>query len=176
MILSKFDKFLIHRQSLIDQYTKGDMTKDEFIEANYSYINSTDLVPFKKLDNVKKAIFNYQYYNVLAKYYQKRAHELNPKHGAREDFLEQANYFYSKKDHVTLKLLQLIDYQGVEAYFVRVKSPNLKRKLFEIVLKDYEGLILHSKNETLLNTLKRENVFIDEIRTSLVDDYINKRY
>jgi len=69
MILSKFDKFLIHRQSLIEQYSKGDMTKDEFIEANYSYINSTDLVPFKKLDNVKKAIFNYQYYNVLAKYY-----------------------------------------------------------------------------------------------------------
>jgi hypothetical protein len=152
------------------------MTKDEFIEANYAYINSTDLVPFKKLDNVKKAIFNYQYYNVLAKYYQKRAHELNTKHGAREDFFEQANYFYSKKDHVTSKLLELLDYQGVEAYYVRVKSPVLKKKLFEIVLKDYEGLILHSKNETLLNILKRENIFINEVRTSLVDDYINQRY
>ncbi|HEY9060122.1 MAG TPA: DUF6648 family protein [Pseudobacteroides sp.] len=176
MILSKFDKFLIHRQSLIEQYTKGDMTKDEFIEANYAYINSTDLVPFKKLDNVKKAIFNYQYYNVLAKYYQKRAHELNSKHGARSDFFEQANYFYSKKDHVTLKLLELLDFQGVEAYYVRVKSPALKRKLFEIVLKDHESLILHSKNETLLNILIRESVFINEVRTSLVDDYINQRY
>lgn len=34
MKLNKFDQFLQNRQSLIEQYTKGDMTKDEFIEAN----------------------------------------------------------------------------------------------------------------------------------------------
>ncbi|MDP4180754.1 MAG: hypothetical protein Q8942_06655 [Bacillota bacterium] len=176
MILSKFDQFLIHRQSLIEQYTKGDMTKDEFIEANYVYINSSDLVPFKKIDNVKKAIFNYQYYNAIAKYNQKRAHELNSRHGAREDYLEQVNYFYSKKDHVTEKLLKLLDFNGVEAYFVKVNSPALKGKLFEIVLKDYEGLILHSKNENILSMLIRENVFKNEVRRSLVDEYINKKY
>jgi len=176
MIINKFDQFLIHRQSLIDQYSKGDLTKDEFIEANYNYVISSGISPFKILDNVKKAIFNYQYYNVLAKYYQKRAHELNLHHGAREDFFEQADYFYSKKDNVTQKLLRLLDFQGVEAYYVKVKSPSLKRKLFEIVIKDYDDLILHSKNEVILNMLITENVFINEVRKSLVDDYINEKY
>jgi len=63
--------------------------------------------PFQKIDNVKKAIYNYQYYNVLAKYYQKKAHDLSRNHEARSDFLEQSNYYYSKKDEVTAKLLRL---------------------------------------------------------------------
>ncbi len=176
MILNKFDQFLQHRQSLIDQYVKGDMTKDEFIEANYTYINSSDMQPFKKVDNEKKAIFNYQYYNVIAKYYQKRAHDHNSRHEARQEFTELANHFYNKKDQVTEKLLKLLDFKGVEAYFVRVKSPNLKKKLFEIVLKDYDNLILHSKNEVILNMLIRENVFSNELRESLVDNYINQKY
>lgn len=176
MKLNKFDQFLQNRQSLIEQYTKGDMTKDEFIEANYTYINSSGMEPFKKIDNVKKAIFNYQYYNVIAKYYQKRAHDLNSKHGAREDFFELANHFYYKKDRVTEKLLQLLDFTGVEAYYVRVNSPNLRKKLFEIVLKDYDDLILHSKSEVILNMLIRENVFSNEVRESLVDNYINQKY
>lgn len=51
--MNKFDQFLKNRQSLIDQYTKGDLTKDEFIEANYVCINSLDIQPFRKIDNEK---------------------------------------------------------------------------------------------------------------------------
>lgn len=176
MILNKFDRFLLNRDNLIDQYNKGDLTKDEFIEANYNSVIELGIKPFQKIDNVKKAIYNYQYYNVLAKYYQKRAHELSKQHGAREDFFELADSFYSKKDYTTEKLLKLLDFTGVEAYFVKVKSPTLKRKLFEIVLKEYDNVILHSKNEVLLNMLIRENVFINEVRDSLVDSYINEKY
>lgn len=176
MVPNKFEQFLRNRQSLIDQYKKGDMSKDEFIEANYRYINAMDIKPFQKIDNVKKAIYNYQYYNVIAKYYQKRAHELSRSHESREEFLELANYYYSKKDHVTEKLLNLLDYSGIEAYYVQVNSPNLKKKLFEIVLTDYDNIILHSKNEAILNALIRENVFSPEVRKSLVDNYINQKY
>ncbi len=176
MFLNKFDQFLQNRQSLIEQYKKGDLTKEEFIEANYVYINSSGIKPFKKIDNVKKAVFNYQYYNTIAKYYQKRAHELSSRYQSREDFLELANHFYNKKDQVTEKLLKLLDFVGVKAYFVKVNSPNLKKKLFEIVLKDYENLILHSKSEVILNLLIRENVFSNEVRKSLVDNYINQKY
>ncbi|MCX7922680.1 MAG: hypothetical protein N3B21_11825 [Clostridia bacterium] len=176
IVPNKFEQFLINRQSLIDQYTKGDLSKEEFIEANYRCINALDIKPFQKIDNVKKAIYNYQYYNVLAKYYQKRAHDLNKRNEAREDFLELANYYYSRKDQTTEKLLKLIDFVGVDAYYVKVKSPNLKKKLFEIVLKDYDNVILHSKNEVLLNLLIKENVFLSEERQSLVDSYINQKY
>ncbi len=176
IVPNKFEEFLINRNSLIDQYSKGDLTKEEFIEANYKCINALDIKPFQKIDNVKKAIYNYQYYNVLAKYYQKRAHDLSKKNEAREDFLGQSNYYYSKKDAVTMKLLTLIDFNGVKAYYVKVKSPSLKKKLFEIVLIDYDNIILHSINETILNRLIQENVFSSEERKSLVDSYINQKY
>lgn len=176
IVPNKFEEFLINRNSLIEQYSKGDLSKDEFIEANYRCINALDIKPFQKIDNVKKALYNYQYYNVLAKYYQKRAHDLGKRNEARNDFLEQSNYYYSRKDDVTMKLLTLIDFTGVEAYYVKVKSPSLKKRLFEIVLSDYDNIILHSINEAILNRLKQENVFNCEERKSLVDSYINQRY
>ncbi|NLD47380.1 MAG: hypothetical protein GX660_09305 [Clostridiaceae bacterium] len=176
IVPNKFEEFLLNRNSLIEQYAKGDLSKDEFIEANYRCINALNIKPFQKIDNVKKAIYNYQYYNVLAKYYQKKAHDLNRYHGGREDFLELSNYYYSKKDDVTLKLLKLLDFTGIEAYYVKVRSPNLKKKLFEIVLKEYDNVILHSKNETILNMLVSENAFCCEERNSLVDSYINQKY
>lgn len=176
IVPNKFEEFLLNRNSLIEQYAKGDLSKDEFIEANYKCINALNIKPFRKIDNVKKALYNYQYYNVLAKYYQKRAHDLSKASDARKDFLERSNYYYSKKDDVTMKLLILIDFTGVEAYFVKVKSPNLKKRLFEIVLTDYDNVILHSVNESILNRLKHENVFTNEERESLVDSYINQKY
>ena len=176
MVNNKFEQFLKNRQNLIDHYTKGDMTKEEFIEENYRCITALDIKPFQRIDNVKKAIYNYQYYNVLAKYNQKRAHDLSKKYSSREDFLEQANYYYSKKDQVTEKLLKLLDFAGVEAYFVKVKSPYLKKKLFEIVLTDYDSIVLHSTSETIRNMLIRENVFQQEERKSVTDSYINQKY
>ncbi len=176
MAANKFEQFLRNRQSLIDHYVKGDLTKEEFIEENYRCIKALDIKPFQKIDNVKKAIYNYQYYNVLAKYYQKRAHDIGKKHESKEDFLELSNYYYSKKDRVTEKLLRLIDFVGVEAYYVKVKSPNLKKRLFEIILKDYDNIILHCTSETVKNLLEYERVFQQEERKSLIDDYINQKY
>lgn len=176
MAADKFEQFLKNRQNLIDQYTKGDLSKDEFIEANYNCINALDIKPFQKVDNVKKAIYNYQYYNVLAKYHQKRAHDVNKRNDSHYDFIELSNYFYSKKDSVTQKLIKILDFQGIEAYFVKVKSPTLKHKLFEIVLKDYDNIILHSTSVNILNQLIYENVFINEERKSLIDNYINQKY
>lgn len=176
MTPKKFEQFLKNRESLIAQYNKGDLTKEEFIEENYRSINSLGIKPFRRIDNVKKGIYNYQYYNVIAKYYQKKAHALSKNSEARQDFLDLANYFYSKKDKVTEKLLKLLDFKGVEAYYVKVKSPNLKKKLFEIVLKDYDNVILHSKSKTILDMLIKENIFHHEEKKSVIDNYINQKY
>lgn len=169
---------------LIKQYNKGDLSKSEFIEMNYRYIQLLGIEPFKKIDNVKKGLFTYKYYNVLAKYYQKKAHDLPKNHPAREDYFDLSDNYYNKKDDVTLKILRLINYQGIESYYIRVNSPNLKRKLIEIVIKEqeemifygYDELILHTTDKRILNDLVRENVFSELTRDSLIDNYVNKKY
>ena len=176
MRINKFDEFLLNRKNLIDQFNKGDLSKEEFIESNYNFVHSLDIKPFQKIDNIKKAIFNYQYYNVLAKYYQKKAHDLPKFHAARNDFFSLSEGYYQQKDNVTLKLLKVIDFKDVQSYFVRVNSPNLKKKLIEIVIDDYETLVLHTTSERVLESLIRENVFSDKLRDSLVDEYINRKY
>lgn len=180
---NKFDDFFINRNSLIEQYNKGDLNKKEFIENNYYYIQSMDVKPFQKVDNIKKGLFNYQYYNVIAKYCQKRAHDSPNGSPQKKDFIENSNYYYSKKDKMTMKILELLDFRGIEAYYVKVKSDSLKNKLFEIVLSDYdeygeyfEHVILHSKNEEIKNRLLQEGVFRAEKKKSLIDSYINQKY
>ena len=46
----------------------------------------------------------------------------------------------------------------------------------EIVLEDKKEAIFHSKAPWLLKILKNENIFEDEMKTSIIDHYINERY
>ncbi len=194
MAQNKFERFLQHRQSLLYQYKMGDLTKNEFIEENFYTIESLGIEPFKKIDNVKKAIYNYQYYNVLAKFYYRQAKDYPMGSKQRNSFLEQSDSYYHEKDRVTLTLLQLLDYKNVEAYFVSVKSKKLQNKLFEIVIRDpdvlfeintlsapfggmeADDLILHSKNPRILSKLRAEGVFHEKKMISLTDSYINQKY
>lgn len=161
--MNKLQKYFAYRQSLIEQYIKGDMSKNEYLQENLNAVLSLDIKPFKNVDTVDKALFNYQYYNAMAK--DEKA----------QGFNEKADYFYYKKDKATYKVLELIDYVGVEAYFIRVNSKYLKGKLFEIVLLDY-NMILHSLNEGIINKLRNENIFDENIHKSLIDGYINQKY
>jgi hypothetical protein len=173
----KYDLFFEHRENLIFQYKKGDLTKEEFIEENYYYIVSMDVKPFRKIDHMNKAIFNYQYYNALAKYYQRKAHTLpSHKYKLKDEFLEKSNYFYSKKDETTLNTLKLLDFNHISAYDVKVKSANLKNKLFEIVFNDYDHLIFHSTNPMIRQRLIDEGAFQEDKKTSVIDSYINQKF
>lgn len=194
MALNKFEKFLQHRQSLLYQYKMGDLTKNEFIEENFYTIENLGIEPFKKIDNIKKAIYNYQYYNVLAKFYYRQALDFPMGSKQRKSYLEESDSFYYEKDLVTMTLLRLLDYKSVDAYFVNVKSKKLQNKLFEIVINDpdiiYEintlsapfggmeadDLVLHSKNPKILSMLREAGVFRDKKQTSLTDSYINQKY
>lgn len=194
MIQNKFNKFLQHRQSLLFQYKIGDLTKNEFIEENFSTIERLGIKPFKRVDNIKKAIYNYQYFNVLAKYYYRQAKDFPTGSKQRASLLAQSNSYYYEKDKVTMTLLRLLDYRNVEAYFVKVKSKKLQNKLYEIVIRDPDSLnqintlsfshggmeaddlVLHSKNPVILNQLRQEGVFLDEKKRSITDSYINQKY
>lgn len=172
----KFDDFFQHRKELIFLYNKGDLSKEEYIQENYYYIMNMNTKPFRKIDHMKKGIFNYQYYNSLAKYFRMLAYNHPPHSSKREEYLYRMNDFYTQKDYTTKKILTLLDYQNVLGYHVKIKNPNFKGKLIEIILDDYKDVILHTKNQQIKALLEENYVFDSVKRTSIIDQYINEKY
>ena len=174
-----FDEFFEHRDMLIIQYMNGDITKKEYLETNYNFIQRMKVKPFQRIDSYEKGIYNYQYYNMMAKYHRMIAQEIKNK-GKHPNFynkyIDDTNYYYNEKDKTTFRLLRLIKFENVEAYFIKMKSTKLKDKLYEILLKDYEYAVLHSKSLWLLNVLRKEEVFLDNTRKSVIDYYVNEKY
>ncbi len=173
--MNAIERYFRYRQSLIDQYVKGDMTKREYLQANYEAVVYNDIKPFKNIDTVLKGLFNYQYYNARAKEKKQASTIHDMDYDEKIEYLDSCNYFYSRKDKATMRVLKLLDYKGVEAYFVKVHSKELNGKLFEMILTEYD-MILHSTNELILKNLKEEGVFSDGCRKSVIDGYINQRY
>ena len=118
---------------------------------------------------------NHQYYNALAKENKTISTTRDMDYELKRDYLEKSNYYYSRKDRATLTALRMLDFRGVVAYFVKVRSRFLKGKLFEIVIEE-ENIILHSTSPLILNCLREEGVFQEESRKSLIDEYVNHRY
>ncbi len=173
--MNALQKYFVYRQSLINQYVKGDMTKEEYLDSNLEAVLSLRDKPYKYVDSVEKGLFNYQYYNAMAK-----ACKMDAKYSRNSDnkilYDDRINYFYASKDNATMKILKLIDYKNVEAYFIKVRSKYLRGRLFEIILRDYENMILHSQNEAILNSLREAGVFNEGSKKSLIDYYINSKY
>ncbi|MDR2899115.1 MAG: hypothetical protein LBU94_02255 [Clostridiales bacterium] len=172
--MNQLQKYFAYRQNLIDQYTKGDMSKAEYLEKNFDAVLSLRQEPFKYLDNIDKCLFNYQYYNALAKE-AKMSSTRQEEYDLKNDELRQVNYYYSKKDSATLKALELLDFKGVSAYFIKVRSKYLSGKLFEIVFDD-NNMVLHSMNEAIHTRLLMEGIFEQGVKVSKTDMYINQRY
>lgn len=174
-----FDTFFDNRSSLIIQYTNGDISKKEFLECNFDFVQEMNVKPFTKVDSYEKGMYNYQYYNVLAKYYTMLAKDVrrSRKHDKYYTYYKNmGNEYYHEKDKATLQLLRHLKFKNVEAYFIQVESRFLQDKLYEIVLLDYKEAIFHSKSYWLLKILKKEGVFIEGKKKSLIDGYINERY
>lgn len=174
-----FDKFFEHRSSLIMQYNNGDITKREFLRYNFDFMGQLNCEPFSQIDSYEKGMYNYQYYNGMAKYYRMLAKEVrNTKKHYRyyNHYLNLGNNYYHEKDRCILGLLKFLNFENVSAYMIKVDSKALKDRLYEIVIHDRKEAVFHSKAEWLKNILKEEGVFEEETRTSLIDDYINERY
>ena len=172
--MNALQKYVNYRQALIDQYIKGDMTKREYLQRNLDAVLSLGIKPFKHIDNIDKGLFNYQYYNAMAKD-ARMSSCVSADNEIGRLYNEKCDYYYYQKDRATLKVLELKDFNGVKAYFIKVRSKELKNKLFEILLDDY-NMILHSTSELVLKSLKEAGVFEEGVKRSLIDDYINHRY
>ncbi|EEU12750.1 hypothetical protein I6H45_04565 [Anaerococcus vaginalis] len=175
--VKKLESFNKWRKESIDLLTNQKIGKDEFLELNYRYLVKLDLKPFSNISSVLEAVYNYQYYNIMAK----RSNQValtfisKKKKKYQQEINNRENYYYLK-DLATKKLLELIDYKDIEAYFIKLKSKRLTGEIFEIYLKDFDKLILHSKNKNLLQKLKEKKCFLDESKISMIDSYVNKSY
>jgi hypothetical protein len=172
--MNVLQRYFKHRQSIIDQYVKGDMTKREYLAASLDAVMGLNIAPFKNIDTVEKGLFNYQYYNAMAKQAKGRSYRMDDYELKREQ-LDETDYYYQKKDSATSRVLTLLDYNDVHAYYIKVNSKALDGKLFEIVIEPYE-MILHSANEGIRNKLAEAGVFNDTVKKSLIDGYINQKY
>lgn len=173
--MNALQKYFSYRQALIDQYMKGDLTKKEYLNRNLDAVLALKDEPFKRVDTVEKGLFNYQFFNAMAKDACMEAR----KYAGKEFcyiYNEQIDYYYDRKDGATMRILELLDFRGVQSYFIKVKSRDLKNKLFEIILRDENNMILHSTSEAVLNRLREENCFSEGVRKSVIDGYINHKY
>ncbi|MDR2903955.1 MAG: hypothetical protein LBU77_05565 [Clostridiales bacterium] len=172
--MNKLEKYFACRQGLIDQYIKGDMSKSEYLERNLDAVLGLNVRPFQSIDSVEKGLFNYQYYNAMAK--EAKVQSDNRMHyELKKEVLEQANYYYQKKDKATLEVLNILGYNNVSAYFIHVHSKYLKGRLFEIIINKYD-MVLHSKSALILSRLREERVFEEGTKISVIDGYINQKY
>ncbi len=174
-----FEDFFERRTFLIMQYNNGDITKKEFLEKNFDYFCNVNAKPFIKVDSYEKGMYNYQYYNGMAKYCRMLAKEVKGtrKHNRYYNYyLNLGNNYYHKKDESTIAILKLLKFENCEAYYIKLDSEGLKNRIYEIVLQDKKEAILHSKADWLLKILKEEGVFDEEVKKSLISEYINEPY
>ncbi len=174
-----FDTFFKRRSYLIKELEDGKITKKQFLEHNYNLVRRANMRPFLRIDTYEMGMYNYQYYNVLAKYYKMLAKESkNSKRSSKnyKDYINKGNNYYNEKDKATLALLEFLGFENMEAYYIDMNSRSLNGELFEIVLLNYEEAIFHSKSKKILAILKDKEIFEDRIKKSKIDKYINETY
>ena len=171
-----FKRFFSHRNKLIENLDNKEIDKKDFIKENYELIYKIDMKPFANPNNYEKCMYNYQYYNILAKYF----YNLSKKKGVnvkkQKLYKDKSRNYYNEKDKSIKNIIKILDKNDIEAYYVKSISKKLNEKLVEIHIKSFEKSILHTLNNEIINSLKEKGVFEDEIRKSIIDEYINMDY
>lgn len=175
----KLESFEAFRKETIDLLEEAKLDKESFLDINLNYINKLDLKPFSTITTFNQALYNYQYYNLLAKKVNVQANKISSNDKKKKNYLRLINQrenYYNLKDIATCRMLELIDYENVESYFIDLKSKRLKGVIFEINIKSIDKVILHSKSKIILEKLRKEGVFDENSRPSMIDSYVNKSY
>lgn len=175
----KLDLFEEWRIESIELLTDDKINKDEFLVRNYNFLINLGLKPFSNIRELEEAIYNYQYYNIMAKFANVKAFKCQNSPKKKKLYTRLINdreNFYYLKDLATESLIDIVGPENIESYFIILKSKRLTGQIFEISVKNCNKLILHSKNKKILNKLRLQNAFCEEVRKSLIDSYVNKSY
>lgn len=165
----------IRRLELIEQLELGELSKEDFIMENYQMMQPYQKVSYE-ISSVEEGILKYHYFNTMAKKLMLEADAIEFKNPNKcENLRDKAFDFYLKKDKITLKMLEFVEFKEVEAYFIHMKSKSLEGLIYEIRFNSHEKVVLHSKDRKILYKLKEANCFFDERMASVIDDYVNTK-
>lgn len=166
------ENFLKERDNLIKKLDDGKLDKRSFLDENAKLVEKLSMRPFCPVDSLEKGLYNYHYYNVLAKHYNNIG---NLSKGKKQkcNFNKRDNY-YCEKDKSLHAMLEIRNYENVEAYYIELHSARLKNCIFEVVFTDKNYAIFHSKNMEILKNLKDNSVFSEVSQKSIIDTYVNK--
>lgn len=165
------DKFLDSRCKLIKNLEEGIFDKKEFLFQNYLLITNLQIKPFNQPNTIEKCIYNYQYFNILAKY-----NKVYPLKGKDKDSKSLVDYYYQQKDWTIETLLDIENLGRVDAYPIFLQSKRLNKKLIEINFLDFKYIVLHSMNEKIKVKLIDLEYFDKVPRESVISSYVNKAY
>ncbi len=169
--------FSNHRLTLIEQLESGKLNKTEYIKATLDFYDAVELNQPERIESILQGMYYYQYYNSFAKWHQIQYREL-----ARDDIFTAIEHrtksaaYYKLKDNITLKMLKLVKRDEVLAYYVKMDSCKLNSKLVEIVLLNYDSIILHTLDKKIIRYLDNKDMLSCRRQNSLIDTYINKKY
>ena len=167
----KLSNYISLRNKLIDRLGCGDLDKVGFLFENYMLITRFNIKPFISPDTIDKCLYNYQYFNTLAKY-----NKTYPDKRLARKNIDMVKFFYDKKDQTIKAIISHKDAGIINAYPIRLHSKRLNKELMEIVLEDQEKCILHSLDPEIKKTLIKMKVYDDKPRESIISDYVNKPY
>ena len=172
----QLEVFFKKRNDLISELSQGKIDKISFLEKNYELIQNLNMKPLLNISSLEEGMYNYQYYNILAKFFKQKSQLYSNNKKKQKKYNEnlmKSNNYYAEKDKYLFKMIDFLDKDSSEAYFIDMNSKRLNNSLFEIVVKDVEFAIFHSMNEKILEKLYEKNIFINETRISKIDDYVN---
>ena len=170
-------QFIENRNMLIDKLEKREIDKVDFVLMNKEYFDNLGYTPEKEISSLEEGLFGYQYFNSYAKFHKMKAREL--KYGEpfiAHDHLKEADKLYKKKEAVTLKILEILGYKDIEAYYITSSSKSLRGRIFEILYHGDDKVILHSKDERIRQSLVKKGLFSKKTRESRIDSYIISLY
>lgn len=94
--------FIARRTALIEKLVDGKLNKRSFLDANYEL---TKLMrPYVDPDTPEECLYNYHYYNALAKVEKTRA-RLSSRVRFAKRFEDAARNYYCEKDKATMRML-----------------------------------------------------------------------
>jgi len=163
------------RKALIYALEQGQLDKELFIQENFKMIRDIKRVDMN-VESLDEGIVKYHYFNTRAKMKMMDADTLEFRDPRASEKLKQEAYsYYTKKEQITLQLLEFLKYHNITAYFINLNSRYLRGNVFEIVLGDTEYGILHSKDRKILHKLKTAGCFVETQKDSLIHTYVNTK-
>ena len=172
----QLEVFFKKRNDLISELSQGKIDKISFLEKNYELIQNLNMKPLLNISSLEEGMYNYQYYNILAKFFKQKSQLYSNNKKKQKKYNEnlmKSNNYYAEKDKYLFRMIDFLDKDSSEAYFIDMNSKRLNSSLFEIVVKDVEFAIFHSMNEKILEKLNEKNIFVNETRISKINDYVN---